>query len=185
LYDVPAPTASEVNRTDSARAPHIAAETQVHEAEPSRIGKKLMPSKHLEMALTEAEKHPLDDLACRLVVASPCARLILDVPFSYVDSLLGTLESQGIDACRAVSAQTLAAVASGANVGSNWVVAMAVLAYFDRPYLRSGRRPWNTLALDVEVRGTQVIATRRSYALEYPTGAIDLNADPLGLKSSR
>lgn len=140
-----------------------------------------MPSKELEAALAQAETRPLDDLTCRLVLASSRLRLIVDLSFWEIDVSLAVAEKEGVTSYRTAAASIIGMAAGGADLGDSGVVASAALAYFDRTYL-SDAKGRNTLALDVDVDGAKLRVTRSAYAITYPAGAIDLNADPLGIR---
>jgi hypothetical protein len=111
--------------------------------------------------------------------------LIVDLSFREVYGALTLAEKEGVTAYRTAASSVIAAMAAaGTDLGDNGVLASAALACFDRTYL-SDAKGWNTLVLDVTLDGSRLTVVRSAYAITYPAGAIDLNADPLGIFSDR
>jgi hypothetical protein len=110
--------------------------------------------------------------------------LIVDLSFHEVYGALALAEREGVTAYRTAASSVIAMAAAGTDLGDKGVLASAALACFDRTYL-SDAKGWNTLALDVTLGGSRLTVIRSAYAVTYPEGVIDLNADPLGIFSDR
>ena len=143
-------------------------------------------SQSLKAALEEASRRPLSDLTFRLATASRENYLILDVGLVTLSSAFRSYEQSGIEEARPLAAKIVMEGLRGNQVHEDFL-SFAALAFFDRIFTvgankgKTNETAWNTLTLDVEIRDGRFRATRGACRLEFPSGRIDLDADPLGL----